>query len=111
MLTLSNAQVVLLDPQGSITKQTAHEFKALASHVLSSSQYAALIVDMHAVESLDSDGLMALVSVLNSAQQANCSLKLCNISPAIQIILEVSQLDRAFEILDERPAATSPLAA
>lgn len=111
MLTLFNAQVVLLSPQGSITKQTAHEFKTLAFQALTSGQYSTLIVDLHAVETMDSGGLMALVSLLNAAQQQNCSLKLCNLSPAIQIILEVSQLDQAFDILDERPAADSPMAA
>jgi anti-sigma B factor antagonist len=64
----------------------------------------ALLVDMSQVESLDSAGLMALVSALTLAQQANQRFGLCGVSRSIRIIFELTQLDRVFEMFDNQAA-------
>jgi anti-anti-sigma factor len=61
---------------------------------------ASLTVDMSQVESLDSKGLMTLISTLNLAERMNKRFNLCSLSAPARIVLELSQLDRAFEIVE-----------
>lgn len=55
---------------------------------------------MAQVESIDSAGLMALVAALSLSQRLNKRFSLCAISHSVRIILELTQLDRAFEVLE-----------
>ncbi len=90
----------ILRPSGHINASTADGFKLQLSELLASEQYTALLLDMSAVESLDSAGLMALVATLNQAQQSGKRFGLCQVPPSIQIIFELTQLDRAFHSID-----------
>jgi anti-anti-sigma factor len=65
---------------------------------------------MSQVESLDSAGLIALVSALKQARQLQKRLCLFSVPPAIRILFELTQLDRAFEMVDELPQSL-PMAA
>lgn len=105
-----NAQLPILEPQGCINRSTAKGFEAEVLATLAQNHPSALVIDMSQVESLDSHGLMALVSSLNAAQRRNCALMLCRVPPGVRIILEVSQLDQVFDIREDRPAI-APLAA
>ncbi len=59
------------------------------------------IIDLAEVEFIDSSGLGALVTALKSARRLGCRLVLCHPSPTVKLILEITQLDRVFEIFDE----------
>lgn len=75
------------------------------------------LVDMTHVEFIDSAGRLALVKTLSLAQTHNCRLRICNLSPSIRIIFELTQLDRIFELVDssidlvevDRSSSDSPL--
>ncbi len=71
---------------------------------------ATLLVDMSEVESLDSAGLMVLVSTLTLAQRLNKRFSLCAVSPSIRIIFELTQLDRVFEIFESAAAVAAQVA-
>lgn len=60
----------------------------------------AVLVDLGAVTFIDSAGLMALVSGLKQAKKMGRRFSICSVSPGIRMILELSQLDRVFEIFD-----------
>ena len=64
-------------------------------------QNSGLVVDLGQAESIDSANLMALVSALKFARGLGKQLALCSVSPAIYMILEMTQLDRVFEIVKE----------
>jgi anti-sigma B factor antagonist len=100
---LSRAQGSLIRAQGHVNAANASELEAQI-HQAVKSEATAILVDMSQVESLDSAGLMALVSSLSLAQQLNKRLSLCSMPANVRIILEVTQLDRVFEILPS-PAA------
>ncbi len=55
---------------------------------------------MGQVESIDSAGLMVLVSALSMAQRLNKRLSLCSVSHSVRMIFELTQLDKVFEIFD-----------
>jgi anti-sigma B factor antagonist len=90
----------ILRPSGHMNASTADAFKHQLSELLASEKHTALLLDMSAVESLDSAGLMALVAALNLAQQTGKRFGLCQVPPSIQIVFELTQLDRAFHSID-----------
>ncbi len=65
-------------------------------------------IDMTDVEFMDSSGLGALVWTLKMARQQDCRLVIFNLQPTVRLVLEISQLDRVFEIVDSLDAAVSP---
>jgi anti-sigma B factor antagonist len=100
---LSRAQGSLFRAQGHVNAATAPALSAQLEQVVVSDA-TAILVDMSQVESMDSAGLMVLVTSLNLSQQLNKRLALCSVPASVQIILEMTQLDRVFEILPS-PAA------
>jgi anti-sigma B factor antagonist len=57
-------------------------------------------VDLSAVTFIDSSGLNALVAVRRSLEETDTSLVLLNPSPACQRVLEITGIDKIFEIVD-----------
>lgn len=58
--------------------------------------YRDILVDFKAVEFVDSSGLIGLVNAYQQAKNKNKNVYLFNVSPAVRMILEISQLDRFF---------------
>ena len=100
---LSRAQGSLVRAQGHVNAASANELE-IQIHQAVKSEATAVLVDMAQVESFDSAGLMALVSSLTLAQQCDTRLSLCSVPVHVRIVMEVTQLDRVFEILPS-PAA------
>jgi anti-sigma B factor antagonist len=100
---LSRAQGSLVRAQGDVNASNANALEAQI-HQAVKSEATAILVDMSQVESFDSAGLMALVSSLSLAQSLDKRLSLCSMPANVRIMLEVTQLDRVFEILPS-PAA------
>ena len=76
------------------------------------------LIDMAQVEFIDSAGILALVSALKLAHYKGCCVTLCHLRPAIKLVFEITQLDRAFDIIDssklavlEAPIVPQPIAA
>lgn len=99
-----NAQINLVCLQGSLNAVNAIEFQQDLISALQNPDNRVLIVNLEQVESLDSAGLMALVSALRLAQNLGKCMSLCSVSPAIRIVFELTQLDRVFEISDAQIA-------
>jgi anti-anti-sigma factor len=95
---------MIIQPSGHINASNAVEFQHQLTTAVASEQYSVVLVDMHQVESLDSAGLMALVSALSLAQTLKRRFSLCSVAPSIRIIFELTQLDGAFEIFENRDA-------
>ncbi|MBE9180784.1 STAS domain-containing protein [Oculatella sp. LEGE 06141] len=108
--TLAKSQLKVVQPCGHINASNAADLQEQLTTIVSSRQYASLLVDMTNVESLDSAGLMALVSALTLSQQLNQRFGLCSVSPSIRIIFELTQLDRAFEIFEQRSTFEAAIA-
>lgn len=101
---LTQSQMTVIQPCGHINAANAAVLQRQLMAAVSSQQYSNLLVDMSQIESLDSAGLMALVSTLTAAQKLDQRFGLCSVSPAIRIIFELTQLDRVFEIFESREA-------
>lgn len=100
---LYRSQGALVCAQGHVNAVHGSELIVQIQHAMQS-EATAILVDMERVESLDSAGLMVLVAALNLARQRNKRFSLCSMPTHVGIILELTQLDRVFEILPS-PAA------
>jgi anti-sigma B factor antagonist len=58
------------------------------------------VIDMAQVEFLDTQGLVSLVAARQAACAANAELVLCGMRRPIRMILDLSQLDRVFSIVE-----------
>lgn len=97
---LIRPQAAIIRPCGHLNAVNAAEFQQQLNTAVLSEQNNALVIDMSQVESLDSAGLMALVSTLNLAKANEKRLSLCSVSTSIRIVFELTQLDRVFEIFE-----------
>ncbi|BDI16608.1 hypothetical protein ANSO36C_24100 [Nostoc cf. commune SO-36] len=103
---LNYPKIAVIRPQGSLNAANALEFERDMTTVLAQNGVSILVVDLAAVESLDSAGLMALLSTHKLALTLGRSFQICAIAPSIRIIFELTQLDRVFEILDSEAELT-----
>lgn len=101
--SFAHSKTTVIQPDSHINAANAAKLQQQLVETVSSQAYSSLLVDMSKVESLDSAGLMALVSALTLAQRLNKRFSLFGISPSVRIVFELTQLDRVFEILDEHP--------
>jgi anti-sigma B factor antagonist len=98
--SFTSTGATVVQPSGHINATNATKLRQQLAESLSSQQVSSLWIDMSHVESLDSAGLMVLVSTLTLAQRSDKQFKLFGVSPAVRIVFELTQLDRVFEILD-----------
>ncbi len=101
---LNNPTITVISPQGNLNAANALEFERDLTTALAQNGASNLLVDLQQVESLDSAGLMALLSALKLAQSLGRRFSLCCVSPSMRIIFELTQLDRVFEIFECRAA-------
>jgi anti-sigma B factor antagonist len=90
----------IIQPSGQINAETVVLLQQQLVEALSAQACHSLALDMSQVEALDSAGLMLLVSTLTLAQRLDKRFSLFGISPSVRIIFELTQLDRAFNILE-----------
>ncbi len=92
---------LVIQPDGALTASTVMQFHQHLNLAIASDVHSSLLVDLQSVEHMDSDGLMALVSALKLAQKFNKPLFLCSLSRSVEMILELTQLDQVFQIVDK----------
>ena len=98
-MNISQDQVILFKPQGSIDLQGGMAFSEQMLEVTPQPQQL-WVIDLSAVDFMDSSGLVPLINGLTSARQSGCRLVLCNVQAPVRLILELTQLDSVFEIFD-----------
>lgn len=103
------ASTKVVRANGSLDASNAADFQVQLHEHIQNQSASSLLVDMHEVESLDSAGLIALVSTLKLARQLSKRFCLCAVPPTVRIVFEITRLDQAFEMVEERPSW--PLAA
>lgn len=102
-VVLKRPTITVIRPQSCLNATNALELERDLTTALAQEHISTLVVNLAAVESLDSAGLMALVSALKLAGNLGKRLQLCSISHSIRIIFELTQLDGVFEILPSEP--------
>jgi anti-sigma B factor antagonist len=108
--TFGKSKITVIEPNCLILNDlTALELKhtvdaCLSLNAPSQTANVTLLVDMHNVESIDSNGLIMLLSILKAAIASETSLVLCSIQTQVRLIFEISKMDRTFTIFDDYDA-------
>ena len=103
-IAVSSKKITVVQPEGPINAANAAEFRTKLNLAHESSSDSPLLVDMEKVDFLDSAGLMVLVNSLSRSQKANRKFGLCSVCPTIKMIFELTQLERVFEVYENRAA-------
>lgn len=91
-------------PEGSLSAANASEFLERLTVEVKTSVNSALLLNMEAVEFMDSAGLMALIKAFRLAESLGRRFGICSLAPSVRIMFELTQLDKAFEIFDDQDA-------
>lgn len=102
-------QPIVFQPQQCLEAAAGNALEAELA-AIAQEQSRAIVIDMSAVDMVDSAGLFSLVSGLRTARSRGCRLVLCHLKPPVRLIFEISQLDRLFEIFETKEAAIAALA-
>ncbi len=102
-------QIISYEPVGSINAANVRDFEQKLMTAVNERAGTTILVDMKAVEFIDSAGLVALVAAYKQAQNLGKNLIVCSISPSVRIIFELIQLDQVLEIFDTRHAFEATL--
>ncbi|MEG4167362.1 MULTISPECIES: STAS domain-containing protein [unclassified Microcoleus] len=97
---LAHKPITVIRPLDYLNAATCEEFDVQLMTAIAAPGVVAVVVDLAEVKFIDSAGLMALVSGLKQAKKMGRRFSLCSVSPGIKMILELSQLDRVFEIFE-----------
>ena len=84
---------VVLVPEGKFNLVAAPALKARIDDLVASGQ-SHLIVDLHAVDFIDSSGLGALIGGLKAARQKGGDLRVADAGPQVLAVLKLTNLDR-----------------
>ncbi len=100
--------VAVFSPSGSIDITNS---AALRDEMVqeSSSGMSRILLDLAAIQYIDSSGLSALVGTVNELEKANAQLVLCNIDGSVLKVMELTRLTDFFEIVADRDAALEKL--
>ena len=91
---------IILQPQNCLDSQAGSLILQQLVEIVPDDRHKLCIIDMAAVDFIDSSGICALVAGLNAARRRGCRLVICNLSATVKLIFEVTQLDQLFEIFD-----------
>ena len=107
-------QHIILQPKNCLDSQAGRLLQQQLAEIVPE-RHKLWIIDMAAVDFIDSSGICGLVGGLNAPRHRGCRLVICNLSATVRLIFEITQLDQLFEIFDSFDqiisAETPPLVA
>jgi anti-sigma B factor antagonist len=99
---LAKTKIKVVQPEGYINACNAPDFQNSLNAAILCPNNHGLLVDFGQVHFIDGVGLMALISAFKLAKSLNRRFSICSVLPSIRMIFEITQLDRAFEIFENR---------
>lgn len=102
----ADGDVNIIGLHGRLDLTSASELKD-ASRGIIDRQNCKLILNMEAVDFINSSGLGALVSILKDVRCSKGELKLSNLAPYVKEIFDITQLTNVFDICDNEQTAKS----
>jgi anti-anti-sigma factor len=100
-LTFSNDEVdgrAVLSVAGEIDTQTTDELRGMVDEL--DVAHRTLVLDLHGVDFVDSSGLGALLGIKKQQERGGGRLLLTRLSDSVARIIEITRLDRVFDVLD-----------
>ncbi len=91
--------VSIIGLQGRIDLTSASELKNVSRSIIDK-QNCKMILNMEAVDFINSSGLGALVSILKEVRSSKGTLKISNLAPYVKEIFDITQLSNIFDICE-----------
>jgi anti-sigma B factor antagonist len=102
---LSTRKIKIIEPASStLNYETAQDLKRTFDTLLLLHAPLTILLDMHNVESLNSDGLIQLLCMLKSAIASQTTLAICSLQTQVRLVFEISKMDRTFTIFADHTA-------
>lgn len=95
--TLVTSMLKVFQPNQFVTEVNAFEIREWVQESLNTGA-SNLLIDFQDVTFINSSGLGALAIALKMVREAGCRLALCSLSAQARMTLEISGMDKAFEI-------------
>ncbi|WP_035238073.1 STAS domain-containing protein [Desulfobacter vibrioformis] len=93
--TIQDVDVLALE--GRLDASLAKQLKSQVQDLIGAGRIN-MVVDLEAVDFLDSSGLGSLVAALRSVNKLNGDIKLASLQEPVRVIIELTRLHRVFEI-------------
>jgi anti-sigma B factor antagonist len=93
----SRNNVQILELMGRLDTYTAPPVRQWLEETASNGS-SQIVVNLEAVNFLDSTGLATLVQGMKRCRQTTGDLRLCSLQQPVRLIFELTRLDKAFEI-------------
>jgi anti-anti-sigma factor len=98
-----NESVSVFEPEGIIDSAGGGQLRQDVSDRLESG-VETILLDLTNISFMDSSGLGAMVATLQRVRSRGAKLYLCSLNDQIKIILELTKMDKIFDILPDRAA-------
>lgn len=108
--TVLYRKITTFQPKGYVSAANAEEFLEELTIAVKDKPDSVLLVDMQAIDFMDSAGLMVLIKGFRLAQSLNRRFSICSVASSVRIVFELTQLDNVFEIFDSREDFEATLA-
>jgi anti-sigma B factor antagonist len=105
-----DGKTVIIELQGRFDARTAPPLKQRLSALVEEGN-ARIVVNMSAIDFVDSTGLATLVSGMKRCRQSGGDLKLIALQRPVRTIFELTRLDKAFDILPDEATAIASFGA
>ncbi len=97
---LVRSKSAIIKPCGSLCAANSEKFRDQINSAVLSEENDSLFVDLGMVDFIDSKGLMVLLSAHKEAVKLGKRFSLFGVSKPARMVLELTQLDQVFEILE-----------
>ena len=101
-----NSELTIITLSGRFDSLLAKEFKSCVVRLIETNQVK-LIIDMGAVNFIDSSGLGALVGCLKTISKEKGEVRIAALTPEVRTIFELTRLHRIFDMFETLDAALS----
>ncbi|MEE3715883.1 STAS domain-containing protein [Tumidithrix elongata RA019] len=95
--------VRVLEPEGIIDSAGGNQIRRKVVDLLEAGAET-LLIDLKNITFMDSSGLGAMVATLQTVRKREANLFLCSLNDQVQIIMEMTKMDKVFTILPDRTA-------
>lgn len=93
----------ILEPTGLIDNAGGTQLRREVSELLDA-DIEAILIDFANISFMDSSGLGAIVTILQRVRTKGANLYLCSLNDQVKMIMELTKMDKVFDILPDRTA-------
>ncbi len=105
-----NSNVKIFEPSGILDGIRGNQLRREISDIVASGVDIVLI-DLKNVKFVDSSGLGALVSAMQMVRKADGKLFLCSVSDQVQMLFQLTRMDRIFQFYADKDEFNSQVLA